>query len=239
MIKQPYNRIDDLSYLINYWLYNHNSPPLSIPEKKLKAWETQLDQLLHDLSKPSEKQKKRKKSSSKKHKKQSKPDLKLDDELLSWLGQENGFIDGFEPLRKHLLEQVIATLTKSKQEGWIGSSNAYLEMHNMAKLMHLAGLIKALTPNEKRKITEASRSWQENYPPEYVTKTKEASGSSTGIDAIVEKMRQKPISKKEIQKLACSDNMLSISVQINARLKKLDLKMKKIKRKGDIYYGIK
>ena len=109
----------------------------------------------------------------------------------------------------------------------------------MAHLLYLAGVVEPLTPDEHTKITEASHTWERNYPPDFAVKSKETSGSSSGIDIIVGTMLTGQISKKEIFKISKSEKMLSIAVQINARLKKLGLKMKKTTRGGETYYGTK
>ena len=63
--------------------------------------------------------------------------------------------------------------------------------------------------------------------------------SSGDLDKIMQVIKTGFTSKNELLKMAETDNILSVVVRINARLKKLGLKLHKKKVKGIQYYGVK
>lgn len=231
-MNQPYNAINTLSSIVNFWLYKSDANKPT----KLTKWETQLDALMLKMCKGVSVSKRKRKKKVKES-----PPIQLETELEEWLSKEDGCPETCKSIRKYLIDRVLSLLTR-KYPGtneWLDHHSAILDVHCAAVLMYQADFIDPIKPSEKQQIDAAAREWHQRYPQEYTAKTKEAAGSATGIDAVVEKMKNGLVSKDEVMKLAQSDNMLSISVQINSRLKKLGLKMKKSKRGGDIYYGVK
>ncbi len=62
----------------------------------------------------------------------------------------------------------------------------------------------------------------------------------TGIDGIIQIISSGGrIARQELLNMASSDNILSVIVQVNARLKKLNFKLSKNSEKGIIYYSTK
>lgn len=79
-----------------------------------------------------------------------------------------------------------------------------------------------------------------NKEPKYIPKTNTivANIKEDVIDTIIKKMSSEHISKDEMLKIAETDNILSVIVRINAKLKKLGLKLSKKSKSGKKYYSI-
>lgn len=111
------------------------------------------------------------------------------------------------------------------------------------------------------KISGKYTGYTDNYPKEILQLYESTSGKPWGlmncsseiqygkrpeietkhdpIEQIVELIKNGIVSKEQILKLADNNNILSVIVQINAKLKRLGLKLKKKKINGVVHYGTK
>jgi len=110
-------------------------------------------------------------------------------------------------------------------------------------LIYRASIIKPVKQEEKEDIYKLYNKYLNKNPwaiNEKRPKTKkQVKESKRSIDEIVEIIKTKYVPKSKILEMAGIDNMLSVAVQINSRLKKQSLKIHKKKIKGETHYGVK